>query len=204
MKPRFPSFSEARRNARPRPVAAFTLVEILIAMSVFLLLLGAILGANIFGLKVLTTTTNKLTATDQVRKAIGRMTDDIRMAKTTMVGTVNTNGDFAGHIDGEFQTGSGVMIYPSTNTNNFIVYYLNSSDHTFRRSTSVAGSTTILARSITNSLPFTAQDFSGKILTNNQNNRVIHLALEFYQARVAGPTADYYKLETSVTRRALE
>ncbi|MDB6108440.1 MAG: hypothetical protein JWR69_190 [Pedosphaera sp.] len=186
------------------PLAAFTLVEVLIAMTVFLLLLGAILGANIFGLKLLTTTSAKLTATDQTRKAIGQLTDDIRNAKITMVGKVNTNGVFAGLLNGELQQGSAVIIYPTTNTTNFIVYYLNTPDQTFRRSTSVPGSTSILAKAITNSLPFCAQDYQGRVLTNNQNNRVIHLTLEFYQPRVAGPTADYYKLETSVTRRVLE
>jgi hypothetical protein len=42
------------------------------------------------------------------------------------------------------------------------------------------------------------------VLTNNQNNRVIHLTLEFFQKPRQGVVADYYKLETSVTRRALE
>ena len=53
-------------------------------------------------------------------------------------------------------------------------------------------------------MAFTAQDFSGNVLTNNQNNRVIHLTLEFYQPARFLLGADYYKLETSMTRRALQ
>jgi hypothetical protein len=51
---------------------------------------------------------------------------------------------------------------------------------------------------------FRAQDCLGNILTNNQNNRVIHLDLEFFQAQPQLPTPDYYKLETAVTKRSLE
>jgi hypothetical protein len=50
---------------------------------------------------------------------------------------------------------------------------------------------------------FRAQDYLGNVLTNSQNNRVIHLTLEFYQPQPLLPDPDYYKLETSVTRRAL-
>ena len=64
--------------------------------------------------------------------------------------------------------------------------------------------TTILADSVTDTMVFKAQDFSGQVLTNSQNNQVIHLTLEFYQPEhfMVGP--DYYKLETSVTRRAVQ
>ena len=67
----------------------------------------------------------------------------------------------------------------------------------------VTTSTNILAESVTNTIIFSAQDFSGQVLTNKWDNQVIHLTLEFYQPEhfMVGP--DYYKLETSVTRRAL-
>lgn len=96
------------------------------------------------------------------------------------------------------------MIYPTTNTANYILYFVNPSDKTFRRTTSSPGSATILAESITNSMVFSAQNHQGTVLTNNQNNRVIHLNLEFYQSPRFRQVANYYKLETSVTRRALE
>jgi hypothetical protein len=119
------------------------------------------------------------------------------------VGTI-TNGAFAGKINGEAQRGSGLLIYPTTNTTQFIVYFVNPADQTFRRTTSTPGSATIVAESVTNAMVFSAQDHRGTVLTNNQNNRVIHMNLEFYQAARRMQPADYYKLETSVTRRALE
>ncbi|MFO1515098.1 MAG: hypothetical protein U1F83_19700 [Verrucomicrobiota bacterium] len=107
-------------------------------------------------------------------------------------------------LDGEKQQGTALLIRPTTNTANFIIYFVNPSDQTFRRTTSTPGSAMVLAESITNSLVFRAQDYRGNVLTNNQNNRVIHVNLEFYQPRRYMQVADYYKLETSVTRRALE
>lgn len=120
--------------------------------------------------------------------------------KGTWIGNVR-NGVFEALLDGERQQGTGLLIQPTTNLTNVVIYFLNPSDETFRRTTSTPGTTTILARSITNSVVFASQDFRGNVLTNNQNNRVVHLSLEFYQPKRAMQIADYFKFETSVTRR---
>jgi type II secretory pathway pseudopilin PulG len=193
----------SRRGAVAAPGAAFTLPEMLIAVTLFVLLVGGIVAGNLFGLRIYQVTENKLDAADRARKAIGKMADEIRSCKTTWVGSVS-NSVFVSRLDGEAQTGAGLLIYPTTNTTSFIMYFLNPSDQSFRRTTSVPGTTTILARCITNSAIFCAEDHLGNVLTNNQNNRVIHLTLEFFQKQRQGVVADYYKLETSVTRRVLE
>jgi hypothetical protein len=109
-------------------------------------------------------------------------------------------------LDGETQQGNSLFIYPTTNTANYIVYFVNSSDETFRQTVAAPSgtNTVILADSVTNTIAFTAQDFSGNVLTNSQNNRVIHLTLEFYQPARFMVGADYYKIETSMTRRTLQ
>lgn len=193
----------SRRGAAAAVEAAFTLPELLIAVSLFMLLVGGVVSANLFGLRMYQITENKLNATDRARKAIGRMADEIRTCKTTCVGSVS-NGVFEARLDGEVQTGTGLLIYPTTDTASFIMYFLDPSDESFRRTTSAPGTTTVLAQCITNNVIFRAEDCLGNVLTNNQNNRVIHLALEFFQPPRQGVVADYYKLETSVTRRALE
>ena len=193
----------SRRCASGAPETAFTLPELLIAVTLFLLLLGGMVAANLFGLRIYQVTENKLDATDRARKALGKMADEIRTCKTTWVGSVS-NGVFEARLDGEVQQGAGLLIYPTTNTTSFIMYYLNPSDKSFRRTTSAPGPTTILAQCITNSLVFCAEDCLGNVLTNNQNNRVIHLNADFYQPPRQGVPPDFYKLETSVTRRALE
>jgi hypothetical protein len=101
-------------------------------------------------------------------------------------------------LDGEVQQGNSLLI---SNNASYVMYFVNPSDKTFRRTTSMPGTATVLAEFVTNAVVFSAQDYTGTVLTNNQNNRVIHLNLEFYQARRAMQIAQYYKLETSVTRR---
>ncbi len=191
-----------QRRALAATEAAFTLPELLIAVVAFLLLLGGILCANLFGLRMLQLTQAKLGATDEARKAVGALADDVRNCSAVWVGNV-TDGVFVGHLDGEPQTGSSVLIYPTTNTTDFVIYFVNPTDQTFRRTASAAGPTRILAHSITNTLIFRAEDLRGNVLTNNENNRVIHLCLEVLQSQPELPTADSYKLETSVARRTL-
>jgi len=180
--------------------AAFSLPEVLIASTLFVLLLGGVVGANLFGMRMFQLSETKLRASDGARKALGLMTDEIRKSTATWVGDV-TNGSFVAALDGQPQTGSALLIQPSTNATSFVVYFLNPGDQSFRRSVTATAATTILAQTVTNTAIFTGQDFLGNTLTNNQNNRVIHATLEFYQQQPWLPVADYAKLETSVTRR---
>ena len=190
-------------DASPRPDEGFTLPEVLISSTLFILVVGGVLLGHLFGLSLFRITESKLTATEAARETTGKIADEIQTCKSTRIG--NVRGDvFEALLDGETQQGAGLLIYPSTNTANFIIYFVNPVDQTFRRTTSTPGTATILAESVTNTVVFRAQDYLGNVLTNNQNNRVIHLNLEFYQPQGYMQVADYYKLETSVTRRALE
>ena len=193
----------SRAGAAPTPVGGFTLPEVLISSTLLILVVSGVLSGHLFGLSMFRITGTKLAATDAARKTTGQITSEIQTCKTTWIGNVR-NGMFEALLDGETQQGSGLLIYPTTNQANFIIYFVNSADQTFRRTTSTPDSATILAESVTNTVVFRAQDYLGNVLTNNQNNRVIHLNLEFYQPKRYMQVADYYKLETSVTRRALE
>lgn len=195
--------SGSRQKAPGGPCAAFTLPELLITITLFSLVVGGVVCAHLFGLRMSKITEAKLNASSSARQALGKMTDEIRNCARTWVGNV-TNGAFVELLDGVPQTGSALLVQPTTNTANFVVYFVNPTDQSFRRTTSVPGTTMIVARAVTNAAIFRAQDFLGNLLTNSQNNRVIHLTLEFYQRQPFLPVPDYYKLETSVTRRALE
>ncbi len=197
-------FSESGRGRWPMPDKGFTLPEILIATMVFLLMVAGIIAANLFGLQMFQFTTTKLNVTTWSRETVEAITTEVQGCNSVWVGNITTNGVFQTLLDGETQQGTGLLIYPTTNTTNYIIYFLNPSDQTFRRTTSQPGTAEVLADSVTNTLVFAAQDFSGNVLTNNENNRVIHLTLEFYQPALFTVGADYYKLETSVTRRALQ
>ena len=191
---------------RRLPDKGFTLPEILIATAVFLLMVGGIIAANLFGLSMFQITETKLNAMTWSRQTIEDISGEIRGCDSVWIVNVSTNGGFNWLLDGETQQGNGMFIYPTTNVANYITYFVNPLDETFRQTVATPGgtNTVILADSVTNAIAFTAQDFSGNVLTNNQNNRVIHLTLEFYQPARFMQGADYYKIETSMTRRALQ
>ena len=188
------------------PDKGFTLPEILIAMTVFLLMVGGIIAANLFGLKMFQVAQTKLNVTTWSRQTVDKMTTEVHACAAVSVANITTNGDFEGLLDGEVQQGNALWIYPTTDTNIYTIYFVNSSDQTFRQYVHAPSgtNTVVLADSVTNGIVFAAQDFSGNVLTNSENNRVIHLTLEFYQPARFLLGADYYKLETSMTRRALQ
>jgi prepilin-type N-terminal cleavage/methylation domain-containing protein len=194
--------SNSGRAGWSRPQAGFTLTEVLVASTIFGLLVGGIIASNLFGLRIFQMSQTKLQITQWSRETIMRLTDEIHVCNNAQVGVVS-NGVFTAFLDGDTQQGNGLLINTSTNTNNFILYFVNTSDQTFRRTTEEPGSTVILGSSVTNLLPFTAEDFLGNVLTNTSNGQVIHLALEFYQPAFFMQSADYYKLETSIKQRVV-
>ena len=195
----FPGLSRHRSQTLNK---GFTLPEILIAMTIFLIVVGAVVSANLFGLRMFQMTNTKLIVTHWSRQTIGKITGEVRACNNVQVGNYTTNSGFVGFLPGETNQGNSLLIYPTADTNNYILYFVNLPDQTFQR-TDQPGNTVKLADSVTNTLPFSAQDFSGNVLTNNNNNSVIHLTLEFYQPARFMQGADYYKLETSIKQRVV-
>ncbi len=202
MKLKIPS-SNVSLDGSSAPASGFTLPEILIAMTVLGLVVAGILGANLFGMRMVQANETKLSATEWSRNTFGKITDQIHTCNSVSVGNMTTNDFFEELLPGEAQQGNALQIYPTTNTDSFTMYFVNLSDETFRRTiaTSSGTNTVILADSVTNAMIFSAQDFSGNVLTNNQNNQVIHLTLDFYQPASYMQNSYYYQLETSVTLR---
>jgi hypothetical protein len=196
-----PASSGSKRPARA--AGAFTLPEVLTSVALFSLLLGGLVYGNLFGLKLCEVAKNKLNAGDDARKVLEKMADEIRNAKVIWVGSV-ANGSFEEVTMGEPQSGNAILICPTTNTASFSVYFLDLADHTLKRTTSAEDDVVVLAHSITNRGVFQAQDCRGNVLTDNHNNRVIHMKFEIYQPQVQAPTPDHFTLETAATRRVLE
>jgi prepilin-type N-terminal cleavage/methylation domain-containing protein len=185
----------------------FTLPEIMIALTVFLLVVAGIVFANLFGLNMFQITQTKLNVTQWSRETIENLSDEVHACNSLSILNVDTNGVFTGLLPGETQQGNGLQIYPTTDTNTYIIYFVNPPDETFRRTITISGVSTnnvILGDSVTNTVAFSAQDLSGNVLTNSANNQVIHLTLEFYQPQLFMKGADYYKLETSMKQRVVQ
>jgi hypothetical protein len=181
----------------------------IVSMGLLLMLMGGVITAHLFGVRMFELSRAKLGMGDEGRIALGRMISEIRAAKTVDVGT----GDWSSFTEtslGSPQQGTAIQIYPTLVTNQYVRYYLDTANRQLKRYASGASSTAIVARSITNGILFTSETWNGTILTNNVNNRVIGLTLQFYQIRYPvinigpGQYYDFYQLRTRITRRTLE
>ena len=107
-----PALQSCPKRAR---AAGFTLVEIYIVSAIFLVLVGAMLALQIFGLQVYTLAATKLTATAGGRKALNEIRDAVREAKLVDVG-LYTNGSttFNSIGTGTNQIGNALLIFTNS------------------------------------------------------------------------------------------
>jgi type II secretory pathway pseudopilin PulG len=202
-------FSTNQVVRRRRDQVAFTLTEVMVSSAVFLLLITGVIYSHIMGIRMYELTKAKLGASDMARNALSLMVTEVRCAKYLMVGSGSLT-TFSNAPSGSLQQGSALQIYRGTNTNDFIRYYFDATDNKLRRTTNGATYKEVIAEFITNSIVFTSENYNGAVLTDNQNNRVIGLTLQFYQIQypitIIGPGQyyDFYQLRTKITRRVLE
>jgi hypothetical protein len=207
--------SPAGARAAARFTRAFTVAEMVITVGVFMLLMGGILYGYLFGLNLFQITKVKLGASDDARKAVIRLTDEIRSANRIKIGSGNLT-NFVEDATNGIQAGFAMQIYPNTNVNNWIRYWYetNSADTTnftkLLRTTDGISFRQTMPHAITNLVPiFSSEDSAGNFLTNNLNNRVIGVTLQFYQLEYPlvkignGNYYDFYQLHTRITRRTL-
>lgn len=200
-------FSMGRRT--PNGKGAFTLVELMIAMTLFFLIIGGVIYSHITGLKMYELTKAKLGASNQTRVALGLLTREVQSAKSLDIGTMN-GATFTPVPDGSPQQGNALQIYQTTNTGAFIQYYLDPGDKKLKRATSASRTLQIVAENLTNTVVFTSEDYAGTVLTESENNRVLGVTLRFYQIQYPivtigqGGYFDYYQITTRITRRTLE
>lgn len=209
-------------------IRGLTLVEMIVAMTIFSVVILATVAVQIYASRVYTLAAMTLSASQQARITMNDVRDRIREARLVYVGnyTLPVNGDpsrgFSSITNGTPQQGNALMIYPTTGTNNFTLVYLHlpgSSGFDAMTVNDVAVNTNYLvlltytngsiqlsnniASFITNQVVFKAENFEGSILSSNQNNYLIHMTLDFAQTEypIAFLGADYYRLNTVITRR---
>lgn len=203
------SLSTTVEIRRRRGQVAFTLTEVMVSCAVFVLVITGVIYTHIMGLRMYELTKAKLGASDMARGALSLLVTEVRCSKFLMIGTGSLT-TFSNIPSGSLQQGSALQIYRGTNTNDFIRYYFDPTDNKLRRTTNGATYKEVIAEFITNSIVFTSENYDGTILTDNQNNRVVGLTLQFYQIQypitIIGPGQyyDFYQLRTKITRRVLE
>lgn len=208
--------------------SGFTLVEMWVTVGIFLMVIAGMVYIQLFGMRLYTLAATKLSATDGCRKALNQVRDQVRQAKDLDVGTCSGFPSSFNPLGmTKYQIGNALKIYPccATNggvdTNNYILFYLNSSNSLVVYNTTNYGtnfSTITLANYITNQDIFAAQDYAGNILTNEDqlqsigNRLVIYVKLQFYEWEYPiafigtnssyGNMYNYYQVRTKIARRA--
>ena len=210
------------REVRPflrsqRPASdGFTLVEMMVAMAIFIFMIGALVCIQIFGARIYTLASTKLIATTSGRETLNFMRDQIRASQQVYVGTF-TNSTFKQIPNGQPQIGNAIQLFTTTNTasTNFVVFYQDpSTNEIICFSSTQANNLTVVAQYMTNYYCFDAEDYRAwlypaNILTNYLNNPVIRVIMNFTQWEYpigyvggSGVNAyDYYYLRTRITRR---
>jgi len=188
---------------------AFTLVEAMISMSLMTMVLGGVVYSHIMGMQLMQITQAKLGANDSARKALGKLQDEIRAAKTIAVGAGSSNS-FIAAINGGALQGRAIQIYPGTNQNSWIRYYYLTNTSELRRVTSSSSTPQLIASYVANAVLFSKADYLGNTLTTDTGNSTINVRLEFYQLSYP-PTKigtnnvfESYQMQTCITRRTLE
>jgi prepilin-type N-terminal cleavage/methylation domain-containing protein len=199
--------SEKSRPLTASSQAAFTLPEVYVAMAVLLVAIAAVLSTQIYGLHMFEIIKPKLAAADEARLALSKLTDEVRTASFIRIGAGSADS-FTEVPLNTAQQGNALQIYIGTDTNQFVRYYWESGGRRLMRLAS-GDAPLVIANCVSNEMVFTSEDFAGNIITNNRNNRVIGLTLQFYQIQYPiieigpGNFYDFYQLKTKITRRTL-
>jgi len=201
------NLSRFNRSQKTRP-SAFTLVEVMIALTIMLMTLVGVLAVQFYGMKLFELTKSKLGASDDARKAIDLLCTEIRSAKIIKIGSGGPGTiNFAECAPGTLQQGSAIQIYATTNTNTFVRYYWDSTTNQLQRTFNGIITKTVVASYITNSGIFTAEDAFGNTNTLKTANHVISMKLQFYQIQYPiiqigpGNYYDFYQLSTKISKR---
>jgi hypothetical protein len=212
-------FKYIQNRGRPRNVRGFTMAEMVITVGVFLFIFSGVwIAVQVFGLRIYTMAATKLVATAGGRQALNLIREQIREGKLVYVGNCSSpSGSSFYQITNAPQQGNALIVYPTTNTALYTIYYLDTSTTTnrlmqFNVSNSITTYTNTLAKYLTNQIVFDARDFQNNIVTNLQsldNRLLIEVTMQFSEweypiATVGGGVNayDYYQLRTRVFRRA--
>ncbi len=219
----------ARLNlpARRMTVAGFTLVEMMVALTIFGFVIAGLVAVQLFGLRMSALASTKLMATTDARETLNNIRDQIRSSKQVYVGIFDPVAGNFSRITNALQIGNALQLFTTTNLVSpyYTIIYMDPSTNEVFSITNNTGTTnmfdglTVLAQYMTNYYCFDAEDYRSwmyptNILTNGNNiafdnNPVIGVTFNFSQweypiAYVGGNSInayDYYYVRTHISRR---
>lgn len=183
----------------------YTLVEMFISMSIFTFAMTAFMYAYMFGLKQDQLAQSKLGASDESRRSFEKVARDIRCANSHQVGNYNTSTKaFSPCINGTNMVGNAIQIFllaaNDGNPNNLnIMYYFDTNagprNYALYRIHTGDTTPTLIASHLQNSATFSAEDYTGTVVTTMLDKDVIHFTLDFceyqYPLTLVGPDLYY-------------
>jgi type II secretory pathway pseudopilin PulG len=180
-------------------VRAFTLVELMVTMAIFMLLMLAMVGVQIFGFKINMLTTSKLKSTAFSLKAIDQIQSQVRGASSAMVGTGSSLASFTSNGS----NGPALMIYAPTGGSNLL--YLSTNTGGLYEIFSSNNKQITVASNLTNQVLFQTVDCHGNnISSTSLEHYAIRMTLQFFQKNYRVPTNvfEYYTFQTEMTPRS--
>jgi prepilin-type N-terminal cleavage/methylation domain-containing protein len=190
--------------------SGMTLPEIMVTSAVFSIALAGFVALNLFAMRMNERTKAKLGASDDARLSVSRMIMEIRMAGLVRIGNGNETS-FTEVGPGMPQEGNAIQIFPlKGDATNYVRYFRDDFDSKLKRTDDGGTTSTVVAHAITNQIVFCSEGYNGQVLSNNFNNRVVGVTLQFKQLEYLSASTgqdrlgDYYQLRTKITRRALE
>ena len=189
----------------------FTIPEVLISITLLVLVSGGMLGAYVFGIRLYLMADAKLDTNSDIRDLEFLLAHDVRTAADFDIGTGSAT-TFTKVADAQPRQGNALQIYPTASTNIWVRYFLDLSDQTLKVVDNTDSNAVSVADSVTNTVPFTAEDFRGNITANDQPKEVVGLFLQFNQVvlkrKVSGQTVsdqgdvtDYFEVRTRFNTR---
>ena len=129
----------------------FTLVELMTSMGIFSMVTLGMISLHLFGQRQDQLAQSKLGASDQSRRALDTLADDIRAAKIYSIGN-SSSGTFTAIPNGTAQQGNAVKLQLTTDPSKFIVYYFDTTARKLYRqhSGSPLPARTLIASGLTN------------------------------------------------------
>jgi hypothetical protein len=192
-----------------------TLVEMMFALGILVVVVGALLAANYVGITQSQWVESKCGASDSSRRMLNQFPVDVKSSKMWFLGSISGT-NFV--LNTNSSQGTAVELFQTTNGSQGIIYYFdlsntNNNDGHLLRTASTNWNPVIVCSNLVNWLgngyTFNLEDYAGNPATNGANNTsykcIIHLDLQFclfrYPLTAVGTNGlyDYYKIEFRAT-----
>jgi hypothetical protein len=190
--------NSSRRQGPTTTARAFTTMELITAMAVFMMVVAGIVSVPIFGLKVNAMAVSKLNSSTSSMKVLNQIRNQVLGANSVLVGN-GTQSSFVANGT----NGNALQIYPNANTNTYVRFFMSTNTDALYEWNSATGNLWLLAPSVTNHTVFQTVDYRGNISSSSQEHYSIRMILQFAELnyRISTNNHEYYTLETEMTPR---